>query len=269
MLRFGDSTIQNCSFNSVNILCYEPHTCNKMQYNNKSLFDDEAQKYLKVCTDEDRKEVLNQIDTNTNNNQNQSNGKSKTPYIIGGIILGVAIIITGVIVTLMLVRKSKFNRHNIPDITNKDEFRNESIRVTLNDNNVNVGNNNNNNNNNNNSNDNSNNIQNKINQNKLNQNNLNPNIMLNPNIILNQNGYNTNGLSGMVVLINNPQIPSGIVTSGIPLYKDNNDQVIDHGSVAYDGSKKDINKKVALLSTSVNEVDEPPPEYSEINKSFE
>jgi len=270
IINFGNSTIQNCYFNSVNILCYEPNTCEKMQYNNKSLFDAEAQKYLKICTDEDKKEVLNQMDNS--NNQNQNNEKSKTPYIVGGIILGVVVILIGIIVTFMLVRKNKSKRHNISDITNKDEFRNESIRVVLNDcksnsDNANVvinNNNNNNNNNTNNNNDNSNNT-----QNNINQNNLNSNIMLNPNIILNQNGYNSNALTGMVVLINNPQMPSGIVTTGIPLYKNNNDQGINHGSISYDKNKMDVKKKAALISTSTDEEDEPPPEYSEINKPFE
>jgi len=195
----------------------------------------------------------------------------------------------------MLIKKRKSKKHHESDFDPNDEFRTGSIKVVINDKNnknsniviTSVKNNNNNNdnndnnsnndnksddsssdNNNDNINDDNNNIQNNLNQINLNQASLNQTNLnqanLNPGIMINSNSYNSNALPGMVVLINNPQNPGNYVMGSMPIITSNNQSNMGmlKSSLTYD------KKKVALLSKSLEERDEPPPEYNEISKDI-
>jgi len=315
IIRFGDSTIGECEFNTMNVLCYEPYTCDRIHFNNRDFTDVNAEKYFKICTRDEINEIIGHNASNTdttninsnnnNNNSNQNDKESSSSFlVIGGIILGCVVgILIGVLVAFMLIKKRKSKKHDNSDFNSNDEFRTGSIKVVINDkqknninNNVNArtdnNNNNNNNSDNNDSNDNNsnsnniinnnskdtindnnnNNIQNNLNQTNLNQINLNQNNLnqsnLNPSIIINTTGYNSNTLPGMVLLINNPQNPGNYVMSSMPVLTSNNQinkfESLDMLESSLTGDKK----KVALLSKSLDERDEPPPEYTEISKEI-
>lgn len=77
--RFGNSVIDSCRFNDVNVLCYEPRTCKSIRSFGKEFSDADAEKYYKICSTDSK-----------NNSENNS-------FSITGIILGVIgfIIIAG------------------------------------------------------------------------------------------------------------------------------------------------------------------------------
>jgi len=129
MIKFGDSTIQNCNFIDVNIECYEPHACKSIFYENNKYTDSEFQKEYKLCTKEEINEILRGL--NINRKSNISN------FLL--IILGFLIIIfIGVLITFMLIKKKIFSKKNkILDSDPNAVFRNGSIRVLLNINNKN------------------------------------------------------------------------------------------------------------------------------------
>lgn len=143
MMNFGNSTIENCHFDGINILCYEYHTCKNIYYKNVFIDDNEAEKEFKICSTEEIREFLN-----------SKKNKNSSLIIIGNITLGVVIGIPVIFVT-MKIKKSGFKIHNKLDYNSNDEFQNENIRNTINNNksndtNVEINNNNDNKNNNNN-----------------------------------------------------------------------------------------------------------------------
>jgi len=167
MIKFGNSIIDDCNFNNINILCYEPHTCKSITYNNTKFSDDEAQNIFKICTKEEINEILN-----------QNNEKSNSIFII--IIGSVVIVFIGVIATFIFIKKNKYIKHKrLVSSFNKEIKGNDATTPNDKSNKTDDEINNNNNNNktdneiNNNNNNNNNNNQNNLNQNK--------NIMVNLN----------------------------------------------------------------------------------------
>jgi len=80
--KFGNSTIDNCTFHNTNILCYENHTCDSIYVYNEYIPNDEAEKYYKLCTKEDIDKYLSQ-------QKNKSDTKSNSLFIfISGIVIG-------------------------------------------------------------------------------------------------------------------------------------------------------------------------------------
>jgi len=207
MVRFGGSSIAHCNFNNVTILCYEPNTCKSIKFNNKEFPDAEAKNEFKLCNREEIDEILTKIEN-----------KKGSPFVIIGIIIGsIVVVLIGILVTIILIRKSKSKEHNNSDVS----FNDESIIIDLNEsqnnnsgiaeiNNNNSNNDNNDNNANNNNNDNNNNNNNNT-LNNLNQNNSNSNILIN------LNNYNINTLPERIILINNPQNTGNFVTGSMPL----------------------------------------------------
>jgi len=129
MIKFGNITFEECDFNNINSLCYEPGICKIIHFNSTDLSDDEAIKKFKRC----------------------SENSNETPSIIkGGIILGcIVIVFIGIFASFMLINKriSEKNKKYLVDLllnNNKKE-----VNVGINNNNINNVHNNNNNNNNN------------------------------------------------------------------------------------------------------------------------
>jgi len=58
IINFGNSTIQYCGFDTVNVLCYEPQTCNSIECDKGDIFDFDANKSFKICSKRDIYEVL-------------------------------------------------------------------------------------------------------------------------------------------------------------------------------------------------------------------
>jgi len=289
MVKFGNSAIGDCNFNNVNILCYEPNTCKKIRFNNKDFSDTAANNQFRICTREEIDEIKSKIDINDKHNE-------KFPYIIiGGIILGCILI--GILVAFLFIRK----RHNKSDLNSNDISENEKIKIVLNeklnnnsnDNNSVINNNNiNNNSNNNSSNDNNNNSNNNnsnnsnnsssnnnncttsTNNNNNSNNNLNQNN-LNQNIVVNSNAHN-NTLPGNLILINTPIGPGNYVINSIPLFDNNqnndNDLLTTQKKLITDKDKMLLNanndNKGIFCYISTVEGDEPPPEYTDTNKSI-
>ena len=149
MIRFGNSTIDNCNFNNINILCYEPQTCKSINFNNKEFSDAKAQKYFKICTKEEEEELNENIgqkeisnDLNQEENQNNVNLKdNKLKYILIIVLGCVVVIAIGILVTFMFIKKPKnkkqfklsalfnFNLNN--GINNNTQ--NKNVMVNLND----------------------------------------------------------------------------------------------------------------------------------------
>jgi len=118
IIKFGDSTIEHCNFKDVNILCYEPQTCEWVYLDNDiKLTDIEAQNKFNICTKEEIDEIRNKL-------KNNGDGKSNSFIIIGGVILGCILI--GSLVAFILIKKKRSN------LNSNDEFRNESIKVVFN-----------------------------------------------------------------------------------------------------------------------------------------
>lgn len=118
MKRFGKSTLKFCNLNNVNIICYEPHTCESIRFFGRDFTDVDAEKYLKICP------------------TNPKNGS----FIIVGSIIIICIVVIFIIglVTFRLIKKSKFEKsHNKLD--SKSNSENQSGRVVFinnNDNNI-------------------------------------------------------------------------------------------------------------------------------------
>jgi len=109
IIKFGDSTIEHCNFKDVNILCYEPQTCEWVYLDNDiKLTDIEAQNKFNICTKEEIDEIRNKL-------KNNGDGKSNSFIIIGGVILGCILI--GSLVAFILIKKKRSN------LNSNDEFR--------------------------------------------------------------------------------------------------------------------------------------------------
>ena len=169
----------------------------------------------------------------------------------------------------MFIKKRKSKKYSKSDLNSEDEFRIGSIKVMLNKNQ---------------SNNNSiNNVNAEIDKNNDNTNNYNYNYNIttatinsknnNKNSINNiqdnlnsNNCYNSNTLSETNLLRNNPKYPNinvkldygSLDMKKAPLIYDKNNMIMNANS----------DNKTAFYSSSVDEEDEPPPDYTEIYKSF-
>lgn len=123
IIKFGNSTLEYCDFNNINILCYEPHTCETIYFNNTVFEDADVQKEFKMCT----KEEINKIISNNKNKKslNQNDNKLVSPLII--IIGCVAILFFGIIITTMFVKKTKIKKHNQSYFNLDDELVTEKV----------------------------------------------------------------------------------------------------------------------------------------------
>jgi len=180
----------------------------------------------------------------------------------------------------MLIKKNRFKRNKKMKHRSIDEFRAGSIKITLNkrqtddSSNNNENSNNDSNHNNNNSNNNKNNS-NDYNHNHNNSNNNNNNIHNIKNILNTRSNSST--LPGNIVVINNSQISNNHVMSGMPLFnvvKNKNHESLNRQnlSLSYDKNKIILSSvsntnEVIVNTTSDDEINEPPPEYTEYSKS--
>jgi len=271
LINFNNSPIDKCHFSNINISCYQRNTCKNITYNNLAFEDSDTPEIFNICTQKEIEEIINEKEGKEN--------KTKSPIIIIGGIIGC---IFGVLVSLILIKKFESKQNKNSNLNSNDEFRTGSIRVLFSNNynsnnpnggvtNNNINNNNSNNNNSNNNNynyNNSNNSNNNNNNNGINNNNNN-NIYynLNQNIMINSNDHNSNTSSGRIVFINSPppQNPGNLVMNNIPIYNDNN-QNNDQESLDMQKSPLYYDNESNGYITSVTEGDEPPPEYTEINK---
>jgi len=97
MIKTSDSTIKECNFEDINILCYEPHTCELIRYNNKNFSDADAEKILKICP------------------------RNTSFVLIGGLILGgIVLILIGILVTFILIKKGQSRKTNKSDFSSND-----------------------------------------------------------------------------------------------------------------------------------------------------
>jgi len=106
MKRFGNSTIINCNFNNINLLCLEPHTCESINYNNTYYTEAEAEKKLNTC---------NVIDEPINHNKHNK----FIPYIIPTCTI---VIITGIFATLLIIKKHESKRNNQFNFISKNKY---------------------------------------------------------------------------------------------------------------------------------------------------
>jgi len=252
IINFGNSTLEECGFNNVNILCYEPRTCESINFNNDEISDAEAGKEFKKCTSEDINEVLSKkgIRKQSNNKKSnqypignrdldQENKNKKLNSLLTVIIVCVIVNLIGLLISILLVKKKRSKRHKKSNTNVDDEFRSGSINVILNNKqsinnsyNSNVGVNNNNTNH-----RYSNNYhkiqktQNILNKNNFNQNNFNQNNF-------NSNGRNSKIIPVRVVYIDNPHHSNSVINAN-------------------------SNNEATLFSTSAGGINEPPPEYTE------
>jgi len=239
LTKFGNSTLEVCDLEDVNILCYEPETCKTMTFGNREITDNEAVNVFKMCSIED-------LIQRNNTSQDDSKKPNSLPIVI---ILCVVVNLIAFFITFLLVKLKRSKRSKTKV---NDEFRNGSVKVVLNNNrqsivnsyepgaeksiansynpNVEVNNNNNINIINNRNSNITNNILNR-------RSNLNPNININPNIMVNSNGINSNIIPVRVVYVDNPYNHAMNI---------NNNNGANH------------------FSTSVDEINEPPPEYTEL-----
>jgi len=133
--HFGNSTVENCFINNVNILCYENYTCDYIYFNEIFFSNEEAGKYLKLCTKKEIDEFFNQKKNgekfiNQDNNKKDINSNSSFIFL-NGIFLGCII---GILLNFVLIKKIISKRHNRSDLNSNDEFRNGNFRVILNNN---------------------------------------------------------------------------------------------------------------------------------------
>jgi len=160
---------------------------------------------------------------------NQEDKKSSFP-LIGIILGGIAIILIGVLVSFMLIKKRKSKRNNIDGLNSNGEFRNGSIRIVLNISNSNDANavkkNNN-------------------DYSKNSDNNINSNVTAKDNI--NQTGLNNKQSNKH----------SSLDIRKSPLYYDKINM------------NRNTNDNPDIYFASIAENDESPPEYTEINESNE
>jgi len=91
IIRFGNSTVEDCYFDNVNILCYQPYACKNIHINDETVTDIESEKVFNICTQEEIDEILNQ--------------KGKTNYKSLGKIIGIVAAVIVVIFIINLIRK--------------------------------------------------------------------------------------------------------------------------------------------------------------------
>jgi len=104
IIKFGNSTIDDCFFKNIQILCYEPNTCNSIHLSDRDLSDSEAENEYEVCSK--RKDDENE------------DGKSHY-FIINGIVLVCIIaILIAIFTKYMLKKKIKSKKYYIKNLEN-------------------------------------------------------------------------------------------------------------------------------------------------------
>jgi len=113
MIKFGNSTIEDCYFKNIQTLCYEQNTCNSIHLSDRILSDSEAKNEYKICSER----------------KNDENEDGKTNYfIINGIILVCIItILIGIISKFIFILKKKYikNLENVQYISSGNDNDNE------------------------------------------------------------------------------------------------------------------------------------------------
>jgi len=227
IINFGNSTINSCNFSNINVVCYQKHTCESIDYDKKVFSDADAEKYLKICTKEE-------ID-NFKRNRNNIKKSSSSFIIVGSIILGcIFVILIGNFVYFVLINKNKSKNNSDLSINEESQYR-AILNANSNDivHELNTNNNSNNNNNNNN--------------NNLNQNISIFNITVNSNI----NNY---------YFLNNSQNSGSYGMTNVPLFNNNNNNNYESLDIhetlpSYEESNRNAD----------NDINEPPPEYTDFN----
>jgi len=94
--KFGNSSIDNCKFNNINVKCYEPDTCKSIEYNNKVIPDAKAISEFQICN--------SGIDV-----KNKNETQSKSSFVVIGLIIlvGTVAVLTGVLITVKIVKRNK------------------------------------------------------------------------------------------------------------------------------------------------------------------
>ena len=248
MINFGKSSIENCYFYNINILCYEPNTCKSIYLRDKVLSDTEAKNEFNICP----KKADENIDD-----------KNSYSFIIDVIILlCIVAILIGILYKYMSIKKSKtkkYNKMNLEDvkyISSSDDIgitnnnnNNENSENNINENNINE----------NNSNENiiNENIvnENNLNENNLNENNLNENNLNQNN--LNQNNSSQNNLSqnnsNQNVIVNSNNINQNFIV---------NSNVFNSNAL---NNPQNLGCYVVLLPNNNQNRQNIPPSYDEIN----
>jgi len=92
MKKYGNITIEDCDFNYINSLCYEPGICKMIHFNNTDFTDEEAVKRIKSCTWD-----INEASSITK----------------GSIIIGCSVIVLiCTLTTILLINKKKSEKYN-------------------------------------------------------------------------------------------------------------------------------------------------------------
>jgi len=266
IINFANSTVKNCDFNNINIVCYESQTCESIQFKNKIFTDAEAKNELKSCTLEEINKFF----------LRQANGGKNIKKIWFYIIIICSILWIGClsgVLLIVLFRKEITNLFKRPRELNfspaNEEFRNGSIKVVFSRNTSSSSNNN----------DGANNVNTNINTSnndisnvdsnnnvvnaEINSNNYDANVDVNhhssnnsnnnnsisnniqghlnttnnlsPNSIVNSHENNAYPIPGTVVFINNSQPPGNYVLQNLPLSYD------------YDNKSSDM-----IMNTNIN-----------------
>ena len=140
IINFNNSTIKYCDFTNVNILCYEPHTCQLITLRTLDVIRDEnAHKEFKICSREDIDTIISQKESKKSlileDNKNilednkidviQKEKKSNSLFVI---ILGCIIVACiGILVSLMLIKKNKNKKSNKSYVKLDDENQTKTI----------------------------------------------------------------------------------------------------------------------------------------------
>ncbi|ORX54636.1 L domain-like protein [Anaeromyces robustus] len=95
----SNTSIDTCSIKGINVVCYEPGSCNKLLISkNEKITDEEAKTKYISCSEYNRKNGTN------------SNSNSKSKYLIIGI--SVALICLVIISALLFIKYKKKNKNN-------------------------------------------------------------------------------------------------------------------------------------------------------------
>jgi len=128
MINFGNSTIEECNFGNINISCYQPNTCDLINFKNKLFKDSEAEEEFKLCSEKEIKKVLDnkenkinisQEDKNLSEDDNNNINQKISPFIFIGGIICIGVII-GVFVSYVVKKRSRIQKNNKFEISSND-----------------------------------------------------------------------------------------------------------------------------------------------------